>query len=660
MSQETHAYRPEIDGLRTIAILPVVLYHFGTPSLDGGFAGVDVFFVISGYLIGGLLWREYTDTNGLNLARFYIRRVKRLAPAFFAMAFATSLVGWLILLPFEFREYGKSLVAATVYLSNVLFFRGEGYFDIGAESKVLLHTWSLSVEEQFYIALPLIILLAARWKRLLLVVLWLSFLASLAATIWLTPTHQTATFYLFHFRAWELLAGVLLALSMAGKQTFHGPAWISWLGLSFVLLSFFWIDEARGFPGWQALLPVAGTLLLLVNGRSGNLVNGLLSKSGPVFIGKISYSLYLWHWPVFVYSNYWRDGYSGWLEVGIWIALSFALATLSWRFIETPFRQITRTSGRKVLAALAAPSAMTLGFGLFVYLHDGLPQRFDRATQAHIKASGDFLQDWSRCHVPDIGPFAGVELCPIGPEGAPEVLIWGDSHVRAIKEGLEMASWEADAPGLIIWHAGCPPLFGVSKTESYATPSEDAACTKVKSVIERDIDALDSVHTVLLVGRWSYYATGHGIGLDEGNTIRLMGHGKADNTSVLRTGIEQTLRRLRSEFDQVFVFEQIPEVPLYDSRRAARDLAHGHRAPGQVAKTARISRNAVQQRQSLAREAFGDAKVLESWDKFCDARICSALDGEESLYFDNNHITNSAARTIRPLFQILFEGNSKK
>ncbi len=654
MTPESHAYRPEIDGLRMIAILPVVLYHFDTPGLEGGFAGVDVFFVISGYLIGGILWREYRETGRLSLARFYIRRVKRLAPAFFGMAAIASLVGWFILLPFEFREYGKSLVAATVYLSNILFFRGEGYFDIGADSKVLLHTWSLSVEEQFYIALPLLMLLFARWKAFLFAAIWVAFLASLAASIWLTPTNQTAAFYLFHFRAWELLAGVLLAMTTFGKAPLKGPGWISWLGLSVVSLSFFWINPARGFPGWQAILPVAGTLLLLANGRSDNAVNRLLSMSGPVFVGKISYSLYLWHWPVFVYSNYWRDGYSGWLEAAFWIALSVAFAILSWRFVETPFRQISRPSGRTVLAALAVPSCMALGFGLFAYLQDGFAQRFDQATRAHIQASGDFLQDWSRCHVPSEGAFAGVELCPIGPEGEPEVLIWGDSHVRAIKEGLELAAWEADVPGLIIWHAGCPPLFGVAKTESYATQQEDAACARAKATIERDLGALDTIHTVLLVGRWSYYATGHGIGLDKDNTIQLSGHGKAGNPAVLKAGFAKTLPRLRSQFDRVFVFEQIPEIPLYDSRRAARDLAHGHRSPAQVANRARVPRNSVQQRQASALETFGDVRLLESWGEFCDARDCSAFKGDESLYFDNNHITNSTARKINPRFQPLF------
>jgi peptidoglycan/LPS O-acetylase OafA/YrhL len=322
MTRNAGTYRPEIDGLRMIAVVAVVLYHFGLPGLGGGFAGVDVFFVISGYLIGGILWREAEATGRISLARFYIRRVKRLAPAFFAMVLAVSLVAWLVLLPFELRGYGKSLIAATVFLSNVLFYRDAGYFDTGAETKVLLHTWSLSVEEQFYIFLPLVCLLLLRWKRVFLGALWLCFAASLASSVWLTPTHQTATFYLFPFRAWELLAGVLLAIHSHGRAPLKAGAWVSWLGLALVVGSLVMIDAARGFPGWQVLFPVLGTVLLLANGQAGNAVNAALSLRLPVFVGKISYSLYLWHWPVFVLSLYWRGACPSSYKVGHQIGLS--------------------------------------------------------------------------------------------------------------------------------------------------------------------------------------------------------------------------------------------------------------------------------------------------------------------------------------------------
>ena len=655
MTSVTSSYRPEIDGLRMIAVVAGVLYHFGLPALGGGFAGVDVFFVISGYLIGALLWREALSTGRISLVRFYIRRVKRLAPAFFAMALAASVVAWLVLLPFEFRDYGKSLIAATVYLSNVLFYRGAGYFDTSAEDKVLLHTWSLSVEEQFYIVLPLLLLLLLRWPRVFVGALWISFAASLAASVWLTPTHQTATFYLFPFRAWELLAGVLLAIHSHGRAPLKAGAWVSWLGLGLVVGSLLFIDAAYGFPGWQVAFPVLGTVLLLANGRASNGVNAGLSTPLPVFFGKISYSLYLWHWPVFVLSLYWRGGYAGWYEAAAWMVLSVALAWLSWRYVETPFRRM-EPRGWAVLGALAVPSAAALGFGALAYVKDGLPQRFDAATQAHIAASADFLQDFSRCYEPRDGAFEGVELCPIGPEGDAQVLIWGDSHLRAMKEGLEQAAWEAETPALIIWHAGCPPLFGVSKTESYATPAQDAACTADKEVIARDMATLTAVRNVLLVGRWSYYASGTGVGLDAQNTITLSGYEATSNAEVLRAGLAATLPQLEAQFGAVHVLEQMPELPAYDSRAAARLLAHGRISEADLATRARASRADAKARYGLAQHAMSAAPVIETWSAVCTDKSCSALQEGASWYFDNNHITNTAARAMSARFAPLMRG----
>ena len=289
------AYRPEIDGLRAIAVLSVVLYHFGMPGIPGGFVGVDIFFVISGFLIGGILWADLRETGRIRLARFYLRRLRRLAPAYFAMAAATLLMGWLILLPFEFREFGKSLIAATVYLSNIHFYREAGYFDGVSEEKPLLHTWSLAVEEQFYIVLPFLLLALVRWRPTLPMILAALAALSLTACLWLTPHSPTAAFYLFPFRAWELLAGVLLAIAGQENKARYAlhPA-LSWAGLALILASITLI-RAEGFPGWQAILPVAGTLLILMNGRDANPVNRALMHPAPVFIGLISYSLYLWH-----------------------------------------------------------------------------------------------------------------------------------------------------------------------------------------------------------------------------------------------------------------------------------------------------------------------------------------------------------------------------
>ncbi|MEZ5714978.1 MAG: acyltransferase family protein [Paracoccaceae bacterium] len=653
------AYRPEIDGLRMIAVLAVVLYHFGLPGLPGGFSGVDVFFVISGFLIGGILWRNLDETGTISLARFYTRRVKRLAPAYFAMALGSALAAWFVLLPFEFREFGKEIIAATTYLSNILFWRGEGYFDIGAENKVLLHTWSLAVEEQFYIVLPFLFLALRRRPRALIALLGLLFLSSLAANIALTPARQTTTFYLVPFRAWELLAGVLLAI--AGQRRALAFAWhagLSWAGLALVLAGIALISP-QGFPGWQALLPVAGTLLLIANGRHQNLVNKTLSMGFPVFVGRISYSLYLWHWPVLVLSRYGRDGYSGPFEAALWLALAVALATLSWALVETPFRRLHPRSGGHVLAALALPSALALAFGALAYLKDGLPTRFPETTRAHIAASADFNQDWSRCHTPAQSPFKGVELCPIGPEGPPRVLIWGDSHTRAFKEGLEKAAFAADTPALILWHAGCPPLFDLSKSESYATPAEDADCAADTAEIRRSRATLSSVDTVLLIGRWAYYATGHGSGRDAENTISIKGFGATDNAAALRSALAATLPELQRHFPRLFVLRQPPEIPDYDSRTVARRLAHHRRAPEDAPVT--TPRAQAEARAAPAETLFapaiaqGQLTEIDPWPQLCTNTACSAQHDGQIWYFDNNHITNTAARALSPLFAPVFD-----
>ncbi len=645
-------YRREIDGLRAIAVLAVVFYHFAIPGFGGGFVGVDVFFVISGFLIGGILWRELSDTGHLSLSRFYTRRVRRLAPAFVVMALFSGLAAYFILLPFEFREFGKALIAATLYFSNIIFYRQSGYFDGAADEKLLLHTWSLSVEEQFYIFLPITFLLLVRWRRHIPKLLAGVFIASLAANILLTPQSPTATFFLFPFRAWEMLAGVLLAIhgQKIGKNWRHG-VWPSLLGLMLVLGGIVLIEPGAGFPGWQVLAPVAGTALLLWNGRDDNPVNRILSARLPVFIGLISYSLYLWHWPVMVLSKYYRDGY-GRFETLFWIALALGLATLSWRFVERPVR-LSHLKGWPLVGAVAVASGSLLALGGAVYLQNGMPDRFNAKTRMHIDASADFLQDWSRCYRPETGPFTGVEICPIGPDGPPEVLVWGDSHVRAFQAGVSLAAMEHTRPGLLIWHAGCPPLFGVSKTESAATPLEDATCTDTLQRIRSTLQQQPTIRKLLVIGRWAYYANGQGVGNDAQNNIQL--HGK-DFSSAVR----DTFTELARQFDRVFVLRQVPEIPEYDSRKLARLLAHGRLDTAELARLTTVPKSQVLQRVAKSEPVFnalaakGKIRLIDPWDMFCTGDTCSAIRNGKALFFDNNHVVNNTGLMLRNLFDPVF------
>ena len=233
----THSakYRPEIDGLRAIAVLPVVLYHFGVPGFSGGFVGVDIFFVISGFLIGGLLWAELENTGRIALGAFFMRRIRRLAPAYIATALATLIGAYFILLPFDFREFGQDLIAATVYLANVQFFRDSGYFDTAAELKPLLHTWSLAVEEQFYVVMPLLMLGLARWRAVMPKLLVFLGIGSFLACLWMMTLSQPAAFYLLPFRAWELLLGAALAGGFSGLPSGKYSATWGVLGLGMLL-----------------------------------------------------------------------------------------------------------------------------------------------------------------------------------------------------------------------------------------------------------------------------------------------------------------------------------------------------------------------------------------------------------------------------------------
>ena len=662
-------YRSDIDGLRAIAVLAVVLYHFGVPGLEGGFVGVDIFFVISGFLIGGILWREYDATGRIRLGHFYLRRFRRLAPAFFAMVLVTAALSWALLLPFEFRELGKQIIAATVYLSNVLFFGQAGYFDTASDEKALLHTWSLAVEEQFYIFLPLFILLLSRNRRALLVALAGCWLASLIACVWLTAPYQSATFYLFPFRAWELLSGVLLAIW--GHETgrlWRGHAALSLAGLALVAGSILLIPAGPLFPGLLALFPVLGSVLLLANGRGQNPVNRMLSARGAVWFGKISYSLYLWHWPVLVLSLYLRGAYAGLWEAALWMALTVALAWLSWRYVETPVRR-ARVRGAVIFAGTVSASAATLALGAWLYVNDGLPARFGPEARIHIAASGDFLQDWSRCRTPSEGPLMGIEICPIGPEGEPEVLVWGDSHVRAMREGLDRAAHEAGRPGLIIWRAGCPPLFGIRKVESTATLAQDTACTDANLQIAQSVQHLPSLETVLLIGRWSYYASGTGVGLDAGNTIDvhpLEAPARRDmrQSDIIAEAARATVARLRDTVGEVVVLRQPPEIAQYDSRIAAREAAHeGWPLARQPVTQPSIARSALAQRTDPTEAPWramaedGALRWIDPWPRICDAEACHALHGDTGYYFDNNHLTNSAALALRDLFAPVFAGD---
>jgi peptidoglycan/LPS O-acetylase OafA/YrhL len=660
-------YRLEIDGLRAIAVTSVVLYHFGLPGLGGGFVGVDVFFVISGFLIGGILWTELTRTGHIDLKAFFLRRIRRLAPAFFAMVIATTVVAYWVLLPFEFRDYGKSLIAATAWLSNVQFFREAGYFDVASESKILLHTWSLAVEEQFYIVLPLLLLLLKHAsKQLVIGVLVTVWAVSLIASLLMMRHSPTASFFLFPFRAWEMLSGVLLALWGLEKRASwsHGPMY-SWLGLILVLSACVFIRPGADFPGWQAMWPVTGSLLLLMNGKDENAVNRALSARIPVFVGLISYSLYLWHWPVFTLSTYWNGRSLGPLESMAWLLVAIVLSIAAWRWIERPARQ--SVSNGSLISGFALLVGLSLAMGGWAYMSNGAPDRFGPPARTHVDASTSFFFDESRCTVPDDGPFKGIEVCSVGPAGEPEVLFWGDSHLRAMMGGVDRAAQEAQTPALVIWNAGCPPLFGLTKRESATTAAQDAGCLNDNQRLFEGLGAMQPLRSIVLIGRWTYYASGTGVGVDAHNRIQLMAEpgfdaSSEDQIDLYEAAWTKTIEKLQSHAERVHVVRQVPEMPRYVSREIARKLAYGQISSDEVSVFLTVDRQELDQRVDLAERPLlrlhqqGDIGWIDTWPLLCKPD-CQVVQDGVSMYFDNNHVNIAGADLLRSLWiPVLQEG----
>ncbi|PID45835.1 MAG: acyltransferase [Proteobacteria bacterium] len=371
-------YRAEIDGLRALAVVPVVLYHAGISGFSGGFVGVDIFFVISGYLITSIILSEQANAQ-FTLAGFYERRARRILPALMLVTLLSSIAAWYLLLPNELVDYGQSVASVGVFASNILFWLQSDYFAAESEFIPLLHTWSLAVEEQFYLVFPLFMMATIAWlKRRRLLVLGIIGIISLLYCEWAWRNAAEANFFLIPSRAWELLAGVFCALYLQHhslKQLVIRQVG-GLLGLGLLLYSIFVFDKNIPFPSLYTLLPVLGTALIILCVDSETMVGKLFSLPALVGIGLISYSAYLWHQPLFVFARMSSmDVLSVYLLLGL-SALSFVLAFVSWRWVEQPFRNRSWLSQKQVLWMAGGCSVVLVSLGMIFVLNEGFAGRF--------------------------------------------------------------------------------------------------------------------------------------------------------------------------------------------------------------------------------------------------------------------------------------------
>lgn len=461
-------YRPDIDGLRALAILPVLLFHLNFPFVEGGFVGVDIFFVISGYLITRILCDDL-ESGTYSIARFYERRARRILPALFVVLAATCITGFIVMVPHDLAALGQSVLATLFFVSNILFLNQVGYFADPAETKPLLHTWSLAVEEQYYIVFPLLLAAVFRFgRRVTVSVCFFAALISFAAGIWLVQRNQAAAFYLAPTRVWELLIGSLLALGMvpAARSDRMRQAAGS-LGLGLIAFSILTYSESTPFPGIASLPPSLGAGLIIYSGQNGTTwVSRLLSLRPLVFVGLISYSLYLWHWPIQAFYRYEiSDQFSRIEKIGL-LALCFACAIPSWRYIEQPFRRTTGWGlNRRALASAVVAGSVLFAVAGALVIGKGAAWRYPAKASAVLAGMGDYDVTSSyregSCFLTsksdDLGLFR-KEQCLGRDEARRDYLLVGDSHAAALWSGL--SSTFSDIHFQQATASGCRPLMG--------------------------------------------------------------------------------------------------------------------------------------------------------------------------------------------------------
>jgi peptidoglycan/LPS O-acetylase OafA/YrhL len=491
-------YRPDIDGLRAIAVALVVIFHAFPAALPSGFIGVDIFFVISGFLITGIITREL-EQGRFSLANFYVRRARRIFPALALVLVAVLVLGWLWMLPGAYAQLSADVVASAAFLSNFALLWQAGYFDVESARKPLLHLWSLGIEEQFYLLWPLVLLLAARLRLSFLPVAAALGVASFALNVALIGSNPIATFYLPLTRAWELLTGAMLACSwMRISQDRAASNWRAVVGLTLIVSAIGILDTTRAFPGWWAILPVVGAVLMLSAPESWIMRRCLVSRP-LVWVGLISYPLYLWHWPLLVFFTLIKFAPLTLLESGLMVGLSVALAWATYRFVELPIRLGRQSTFR--IAGLCAALASVALFAAIIVKGRGFDSRLPPEIRAMANVPTQSAQ-WRvhECLLDLSQETVFSDNCTDMPARRPLVFVWGDSTAGALMPGLRNAQQAWDFGIAQYTSSSCIPAISVDVP---GNPNCRAINNKILSIvyaIKPDV--------ILLHSTWDRYMDG--------------------------------------------------------------------------------------------------------------------------------------------------------
>lgn len=654
------SYRADIDGLRAIAVGSVVLFHGHIPPFTGGYVGVDVFFVISGYLITSILARDITARR-FSLVDFYDHRIRRIFPALFVVLAVVTLLAAFALTPREMVQYARSLGPSALFYANIHFESVLDYFGPRADEVPLLHLWSLAVEEQFYILFPVLLFLLMRFgtRTFAVIVLGVLTLASLVYSQITVMEAPWSAFFLLPSRAWELFAGSLLALVRWPPLPRRAAGAIGIAGVAAILAPVFLYSKDTTFPGLSALPPVLGSAAIIFAGMhtQQGIVQKVLGHPWFTYVGRISYSLYLWHWPLLVLAVDYKGRHLTYLQAGGVILVAIVFSALSLKFVETPLRRPSALGGIRLARFGAGALAIALSFGvvaLIEYKGGGF-----RTLSARAQAADSVANARARNAIPNTcvnlrrtwtAEAAARLRCTAAPNEAvksADVVVWGDSHAGALYQGLYGMLNKDGQTARILSMPACPPILGVDAIH----PQYPArVCTEFNNAAMEEIRRLKP-KVVILVGRWSMWTAraGNHFWLTTKDFPGGEERSAEMTAKVFDYGITHTVREINAAGAVAFVLGQPPEFAEAPVQCVIRKEKSGSDSSScETIPTAEGMRFVAASNGMLTRLAATEPgmKVFLLSSLFCDQTVCRGGAGNDFYFMDEHHVSSAGAQLV--------------